>query len=131
MSTDEMTRPSDVDRRPSRCASPSGRPWGRHAGRRAGGRRGLPWLVYPRVAMDILCWGLFAVSVDLLLGYTGLLSFGHAAFWGTSAYTTGLMAVHSGVPSRSRSSPARSSRCCSPGPSATWPYVAPASTSPW
>ena len=30
--------------------------------------------------MDILCWGLFAISVDLLLGFTGLLSFGHAAF---------------------------------------------------
>ena len=30
-----------------------------------------------------LCWALFAVAVDLLLGYTGLLSFGHAAFWGS------------------------------------------------
>ena len=43
----------------------------------------LPWFVYPPVAMDIAAWGLFAISVDLLLGYTGLLSFGHAAFWGT------------------------------------------------
>ncbi|NED53053.1 branched-chain amino acid ABC transporter permease, partial [Micromonospora aurantiaca] len=35
---------------------------------------------------------------DLLLGFTGLLSFGHAAFWGGSAYCTGLIALHSGLP---------------------------------
>lgn len=58
----------------------------------------LPWYVYPPVAMDILAWGLFAISVDLLLGYTGLLSFGHAAFWGASAYVTGLIAINTGVP---------------------------------
>ncbi len=58
----------------------------------------LPYWVYPPVAMDILCWGLFAISVDLLLGFTGLLSFGHAAFWGGSAYCTGLIAIHWGVP---------------------------------
>lgn len=58
----------------------------------------LPWTLYPPVATDILCWGLFAVAVDLLLGFTGLLSFGHAAFWGTAAYTAGLIAIHSGLP---------------------------------
>jgi len=58
----------------------------------------LPWFIYPPVAMDIAAWALFAISVDLLLGYTGLLSFGHAAFWGTSAYTTGLIATHAGLP---------------------------------
>ncbi|MEO7070546.1 MAG: branched-chain amino acid ABC transporter permease [Nostocoides sp.] len=58
----------------------------------------LPWYVYPPVAMDILAWGLFAISVDLLLGFTGLLSFGHAAFWGMSAYTTGYIATKVGVP---------------------------------
>ena len=55
---------------------------------------GLPWLIYPPVAMDIAALALFAVALDLLLGYTGLLSFGHAAFWGTSAYVTGLIAIH-------------------------------------
>ncbi|MFI0350558.1 branched-chain amino acid ABC transporter permease [Actinomadura sp. 9N407] len=59
---------------------------------------GLPWMVYPPVALDIACWALFAVAVDILLGFTGLLSFGHAAFWGGSAYCTGLIAVHTGVP---------------------------------
>ncbi len=58
----------------------------------------LPYWIYPPVAMDILCWGLFAISVDLLLGFTGLLSFGHAAFWGGSAYCTGLIAIHWSVP---------------------------------
>ncbi|WP_218040403.1 branched-chain amino acid ABC transporter permease [Actinomadura sp. WMMB 499] len=58
----------------------------------------LPWFVYPPVALDIACWALFAVAVDLLLGFTGLLSFGHAAFWGGSAYATGLIALHSGLP---------------------------------
>lgn len=58
----------------------------------------LPWFVYPPVAMDIAAWALFAISVDLLLGFTGLLSFGHAAFWGGSAYVTGLIAIHLGLP---------------------------------
>lgn len=59
---------------------------------------GLPWMIYPPVALDIAAWALFAVALDLLLGYTGLLSFGHAAFWGTSAYTTGIIAIHTGLP---------------------------------
>jgi len=58
----------------------------------------LPWFLYPPVAMDIMSWALFAMALDLLLGYTGLLSFGHAAFWGSSAYTTGLVAIHLGAP---------------------------------
>ncbi len=58
----------------------------------------LPNGLYAPVAVDILCWALFAVAVDLLLGYTGLLSFGHAAFWGTSAYATGLIAINVGWP---------------------------------
>lgn len=58
----------------------------------------LPWFVYPPVATDIAAWALFAVSLDLLLGYAGLLSFGHAAFWGSSAYTTGLVALRLGAP---------------------------------
>ena len=59
---------------------------------------GLPWYIYPPVALDIAAWALFAVALDLLLGYTGLLSFGHAAFWGSSAYATGLIAIETGLP---------------------------------
>jgi branched-chain amino acid transport system permease protein len=58
----------------------------------------LPWFVYPPVAMDIAAMALFAISLDILLGYTGLLSFGHAAFWGSSAYVTGKVAIEYGVP---------------------------------
>lgn len=58
----------------------------------------LPWVIYPPVAVDVACWALFAVALDLLLGFTGLLSFGHAAFWGSSAYATGLVAIHTGLP---------------------------------
>ncbi len=58
----------------------------------------LPWFIYPPIAMDIAAWALFAISVDLLLGFGGLLSFGHAAFWGTSAYVTGYVAINLGVP---------------------------------
>jgi branched-chain amino acid transport system permease protein len=58
----------------------------------------LPWLVYPPVALDIMVWALFAISIELLIGFTGLLSFGHAAFWGTAAYTAGLIAIHAGAP---------------------------------
>lgn len=58
----------------------------------------LPNFVYAPVAMDIAAWALFAVALDLLLGYAGLLSFGHAAFWGGSAYVAGLTALHWGLP---------------------------------
>jgi branched-chain amino acid transport system permease protein len=52
----------------------------------------LPRLVYPVLALDILLWGLFAIAVDLLLGFVGLLSFGHAMFWGLGGYTAGYLA---------------------------------------
>jgi branched-chain amino acid transport system permease protein len=48
-----------------------------------------PFLVYPVFAMNVLCLALFASAFNLLLGYTGLLSFGHAAFLGAAAYVTG------------------------------------------
>ncbi|TWO68849.1 branched-chain amino acid ABC transporter permease [Caenimonas sedimenti] len=45
--------------------------------------------LYPVFVMKLLCFGLFACAFNLLLGFTGLLSFGHAAFFGFSAYVTG------------------------------------------
>ncbi|MET0543302.1 MAG: branched-chain amino acid ABC transporter permease [Variovorax sp.] len=44
---------------------------------------------YPVFVMKVLCFALFACAFNLLLGYTGMLSFGHAAFLGGSAYVTG------------------------------------------
>ncbi len=48
-----------------------------------------PFLVYPVLVMKVLCFALFACAFNLLLGYTGLLSFGHAAFLGVAAYVAG------------------------------------------
>lgn len=48
-----------------------------------------PFLVYPTLLMKLLCFALFACAFNLMLGYSGLLSFGHAAFFGGSAYITG------------------------------------------
>ncbi|UCI06324.1 branched-chain amino acid ABC transporter permease [Mesorhizobium sp. B1-1-8] len=45
-----------------------------------------PFLVYPIFVMKMLCFALFACAFNLLLGYTGLLSFGHATFFGAAAY---------------------------------------------
>ncbi len=58
----------------------------------------LPRVIYPVLAVDILAWALFAAAFDILLGYTGLLSFGHAAFFGAGAYAAALVAVRAGVP---------------------------------
>src|SRR5690606_35629361 len=44
---------------------------------------------YPIFVMKVMCYALFACAFNLLLGYTGLLSFGHAAFLGGAAYATG------------------------------------------
>lgn len=57
----------------------------------------LPQVIYPILALDILLWGLFAVSLDLLLGFAGLLSFGHAMFWGTAGYAAGYFAKNLGL----------------------------------
>jgi branched-chain amino acid transport system permease protein len=48
-----------------------------------------PFLVYPVFAMKILCLALFACAFNLLVGYTGLLSFGHATFLGSAGYVAG------------------------------------------
>jgi branched-chain amino acid transport system permease protein len=50
-----------------------------------------PWVVpYRSLAAQVLIYGLFALGFNLLYGYTGLLSFGSAAYWGLGAYGTGI-----------------------------------------
>jgi branched-chain amino acid transport system permease protein len=44
--------------------------------------------IYPVLVMQLLCFAMFACAFNLLLGYSGMLSFGHAAFFGFSAYVT-------------------------------------------
>ena len=45
--------------------------------------------IYPYFVMQALCFALFACAFNLLIGYGGLLSFGHAMFLGTAGYVTG------------------------------------------
>jgi branched-chain amino acid transport system permease protein len=56
-----------------------------------------PFVVYPVLVMQILCFALFACAFNLLLGFTGLLSFGHAAFFGAGAYISGYTLLHWGL----------------------------------
>lgn len=53
--------------------------------------------VYPIFLMNALCFAIFACAFNLLLGYTGLLSFGHAAFMGSAAYATGWLVRSGGL----------------------------------
>lgn len=64
----------------------------------AGGGLILPFLVYPVFAMKILCLALFACAYNLIFGYVGLLAFGHAAFFGASAYVAAHTAAVWGFP---------------------------------
>ncbi|MDY0205963.1 MAG: branched-chain amino acid ABC transporter permease [Pseudomonas sp.] len=50
-----------------------------------------PFGIYPVFLMKLLCFALFACAFNLLLGYAGLLSFGHAAFLATGGYITGFV----------------------------------------
>ncbi|MEZ5451335.1 MAG: branched-chain amino acid ABC transporter permease [Thiothrix sp.] len=49
----------------------------------------MPWVMYPVFLMKVLCFALFASAFNLLLGFVGMLSFGHAAFLATGGYVTG------------------------------------------
>lgn len=53
---------------------------------------------YDALAINILIFGLFAVGFNLLFGYTGMLSFGHAAFLGVGSYLCGIAIVSGGWP---------------------------------
>jgi branched-chain amino acid transport system permease protein len=57
-----------------------------------------PLFVYPVLLMTVLCFVVFACSFNLLLGYAGLLCFGHAMFFGGGAYITGYVLKSSSVP---------------------------------
>ena len=63
-------------------------------------------LAFVSLLTKILIFGLLAISLDLLVGYTGLWAFGHAALFGLSAYTTGILVVHYDITSFWLSAPA-------------------------
>jgi branched-chain amino acid transport system permease protein len=58
----------------------------------------VPHLIYPVFVMKVMCFALFACAYNLLLGHTGIVSFGHAAFFGTAAYVTGYAMRELGLP---------------------------------
>jgi branched-subunit amino acid ABC-type transport system permease component len=60
----------------------------------------LPFLItdYPRALVsEIFIFGIFAMSLDLLLGFTGLMSLGHAAFFGLGAYSVAILGAQFGI----------------------------------
>jgi branched-chain amino acid transport system permease protein len=57
-----------------------------------------PWFAYPVFLMTILCFALFACAFNLLVGFVGLLSFGHAMFFGSAAYICGHVVKEWGWP---------------------------------
>jgi branched-chain amino acid transport system permease protein len=52
--------------------------------------------IYPVFMMKLLCFGMFACAFNLLLGFSGMLSFGHAAFFGAAAYATSWLVTAQG-----------------------------------
>lgn len=56
-----------------------------------------PFVAYPVFVMKVLCFALFAVAFNLLLGYGGLLSFGHAAYFGMASYVSAYTAKQWGL----------------------------------
>ena len=89
---------------PYRLAETAPVSWFQFAIRHRASIAGLVVLVFPLVmpftalAVNILIYGLYALGFNLVYGYLGLLSFGHAALFGTGAYLCGIAIVHFGLP---------------------------------
>ena len=59
----------------------------------------LPWLgAAPNTVNRVLVWGLFGIGFDLLFGYTGLLSFGQSALYGTGGFVAAYLLTRAGFP---------------------------------
>ncbi len=56
-----------------------------------------PWLIYPVFLMKLLCFALFACAFNLLIGFVGLMSFGHAAYFGLGSYVSAWTAKNWGL----------------------------------
>ena len=54
-------------------------------------------MLYPVFLMKVLCFALFACAFNLLIGYVGLMSFGHAAYFGMGSYVSAYMAKRYGL----------------------------------
>ena len=69
-----------------------------------------PWVAYPVFLMTALCFALFACAFNLLLGYAGLMSFGHAMFFGMAGYFFGYVVKTLRPAARARPAGRRSGR---------------------
>jgi branched-chain amino acid transport system permease protein len=61
----------------------------------------MPWVLARHqlsILVDLLIFGLFAMSLDLIMGYTGMVSFGHAAYFGLGAYGSALVLINYQLP---------------------------------
>src|ERR1700716_1437010 len=78
--------------------------WFQFATRHRAGIASLVVLIFPlmmpftALAVNILIYGLYALGFNLVFGYLGLLSFGHAALFGTGAYLCGIAITHFALP---------------------------------
>ena len=57
----------------------------------------LPFVVRPAMAAEIWIFAIFGLGLNLLLGYTGMLSFGQSTFFGSAAYVAGWLLKHYGI----------------------------------
>ena len=79
----------------------------------------LPHLGFaPNTVNRILVWGLFGIGFDILFGYTGLLSFGQSAFYGTGGFVAAYLLTRTGFPQRAAGAAHRHGRA--PRWSAIW-----------
>ena len=88
-----------------------------------------PFVAYPIFLIKALCFALFACAFNLLLGYAGLLSFGHALFFGGAGYIAGHAALVWGMPFEISLLIGTWARRCSGWRWAGWPSGGRASTS--
>jgi ABC-type branched-subunit amino acid transport system permease subunit len=88
-----------------------------------------PVIVYPVFLMKVMCFALFACAFNLLIGFGGLLSFGHAMFLGTAGYAAAHSAKVWGFTPELASCSRPLRGACSRSSPARWPSAARASTS--
>ena len=79
-----------------------------------------PFLLYPIVVMQVMCYALFAMGTNLLMGSVGLLSLGQAAYFGLGGYVAGYLVQAVGLTPKSASSRAGWPAPCWVRPSAGW-----------
>ena len=85
----------------------------------------LPWLGFaPNTVNRILVWGLFGLGFDILFGFTGLLSFGQSAFFGSGGFIAAYLLTQDMIASVPRSMPLLATTRTAPGRTAPAPLDA-------